>query len=81
MDLDHLARSIGDFSFQVPGAVAQLKRALIAERLKAGLGAVRTSGYMGGNPALRAGDPAAVRKLRASRDAKHLDGVLAQLDA
>lgn len=56
----------GMFSLQVLGAVAQLERALIAERTKAGL---------------RAGDPAAIRKLRASRNAKHLDGVLAQLDA
>src|SRR6202046_1598302 len=30
---------------------------------------------------LRAGDPNAIRKLRASRDAAHLEGVLAHLDA
>ncbi len=30
---------------------------------------------------MRAGDPDAIRKVRASRDAAHLDGVLARLDA
>jgi len=70
----------GMFSLQVLGAVAQLERALIAERTKAGLRAARARGRVGGNPGLRTGDPAAIRKLRANRDAKHLDGVLAQLD-
>jgi DNA invertase Pin-like site-specific DNA recombinase len=71
----------GMFSLQVLGAVAQLERALIAERTKAGLKAARARGRVGGNPGLRAGDPHAIRKLRASRDAAHLDGVLARLDA
>jgi DNA invertase Pin-like site-specific DNA recombinase len=71
----------GMFSLQVLGAVAQLERALISERTKAGLSAARVRGRVGGNPGLRTGDPAATRKMRASRDAKHLDGVLAQLDA
>jgi hypothetical protein len=69
------------FSLQVLGAVAQLERALIAERTKAGLQAARKRGRIGGNPGLRAGDPGAIRKVRASRDAAHLDGILAQLDA
>jgi DNA invertase Pin-like site-specific DNA recombinase len=71
----------GMFSLQVLGAVAQLERALISERTKAGLSAARVRGRVGGNPGLRTGDPAAMRKMRAGRDAKHLDGVLAQLDA
>ena len=71
----------GMFSLQVLGAVAQLERALIAERTKSGLNAARARGRVGGNPGLRAHDPAAIRKLRASRDAAYLDGVLAQLDA
>ena len=70
----------GMFSLQVLGAVAQLERALIAERTKAGLRAARSRGRVGGNPGLRAGDPDAIRKVRASRDAAHLDSVLAQLD-
>ena len=71
----------GMFSLQVLGAVAQLERALIAERTKSGLTAARARGRIGGNPGLRAGDPNAIRKLRASRDAAHLEGVLAQLDS
>ena len=45
----------GMFSLQVLGAVAQLERALIAERTKAGLQAARRRGRIGGNPGLRAG--------------------------
>ncbi|HET6196049.1 MAG TPA: recombinase family protein [Acetobacteraceae bacterium] len=71
----------GMFSLQVLGAVAQLERALIAERTKAGLAAARARGRIGGNPGLRARDPEAIRKVRASRDAAHLQAVLAQLDS
>src|SRR5580692_5499705 len=71
----------GMFSLQVLGAVAQLERALIAERTRAGLNAARSRGRIGGNPGLRARDPRAIRKVRASRDKAHLDDVLAQLDA
>lgn len=70
----------GMFSLQVLGAVAQLERALIAERTKAGLSAAKARGRIGGNPGLRTGDPEAIRKLRASRDATYLNNVLAQLD-
>ena len=70
----------GMFSLQVLGAVAQLERALIAERTKAGLNAARARGRVGGNPGLRTGDPAAIRKVRASRDAAHLEGILQRLD-
>src|SRR5208283_134895 len=70
----------GMFSLQVLGAVAQLERALIAERTKAGLRAARKRGRVGGNPGLRAGDPAAIRKIQARRDATWLDRVLAPLD-
>ena len=70
----------GMFSLQVLGAVAQLERALIAERTKAGLRAACSRGRVGGNPGLRTRDPAAIRKLRAARDAAHLNGVLAGLD-
>ena len=70
----------GMFSLQVLGAVAQLERALIAERTKAGLNAARSRGRIGGNPGLRAGDADAIRKVRAGRAAAHLDGVLEQLE-
>src|SRR3954467_10141141 len=69
------------FSLQVLGAVAQLERALIAERTKAGLQAARQRDRIGGNPGLRAGDPAAIRKVLARRDATWLEHVLAQLDS
>ena len=59
------------FSLQVLGAVAQLERALIAERTKAGLRAARSRGRVGGNPGLRAGDSDAIRKVRASRDGEN----------
>ena len=71
----------GMFSLQVLGAVAQLKRALIAERTKAGLSAARKGGRVGRNPGCEPGDPDAIRKLRASRSAGHLAGVPAGLDA
>jgi len=58
----------GMFSLQVLGAVAQLERALISERTKAGLSAARSRGRVGGNPGLRAGDPEAIRKARARPD-------------
>ena len=70
----------GMFSLQVLGAVAQLERALIAERTKAGLRSARSRGRIGGNPGLRARDPAAIRKVRAARDAAHLGSLLAHLD-
>jgi DNA invertase Pin-like site-specific DNA recombinase len=44
----------GMFSLQVLGAVAQLERALIAERTKARLRAAHLRGRIGGNPGLRA---------------------------
>jgi DNA invertase Pin-like site-specific DNA recombinase len=71
----------GMFSLQVLGAVAQLERALIAERTKAGLRAARARGRIGGNPGLRARDPEAIRKVQASRDATYLRGVLDGLDS
>ena len=71
----------GMFSLQVLGAVAQLERALIAERTKAGLRAARARGRVGGNPGLRAGDPVVIRRVRASRNASHLRQVIAGLDA
>ncbi|MGH7043957.1 MAG: recombinase family protein, partial [Acetobacteraceae bacterium] len=38
-------------------------------------------GRIGGNPGLRAHDPDAIRKVRASRDAAHLGDLLTQLDS
>lgn len=62
----------GTFSLQVMGAVAELERALIRERTKAGLRSARAQGRIGGNPALRRGDRDALRALRAARDESYV---------
>ena len=62
----------GMFMLQVLGAVAQLERALIAERTVAGLVFARSEGRIGGNPGLRAGDVAAIAKVHASKNANYL---------
>ena len=57
----------GKFTLQVLGAAAEFERALIRERTKAGLASARTKGRIGGNPGLRAKDPAALRKILLAR--------------
>jgi DNA invertase Pin-like site-specific DNA recombinase len=57
----------GKFTLQVLGAAAEFERALIRERTKAGLASARSKGRVGGNPGLRAKDPAALRKVRLAR--------------
>jgi hypothetical protein len=47
---------------------------------RAGLARAKAAGRIGGNPGLRAGDPEAIRKVRAARDAAHWNSVLASLD-
>lgn len=71
----------GMFSLQVLGAVAQLERALISERTKAGVAAAKARGRLPGNPGLRKGDPAAIRKTAAARDKVFTDEVVAGMDA
>ena len=61
---EHASR--GMFTLQVRGAVAQLERALIAKRTKAGLKSARSHSPIGGNPGLRNGDPDAIRKMEAA---------------
>ena len=70
----------GIFTLQVLGAAAELERALIRERTKAGLKAAKARGRVGGNPGLRAGDPAAVRKIAAARATTYLADLLPGLD-
>ncbi len=70
----------GMFSLQVLGAVAQLERALISERTKAGIKAARARGKLPGNPGLRAGDPAARKRIAAARDRSFTTGVVASMD-
>ncbi|RKF12355.1 recombinase family protein [Roseovarius spongiae] len=66
----------GKFTLQVLGAAAEFERALIRERTKAGLASARTKGRVGGNPGLRAKDPAALRKVRLARQ----DGYMERLN-
>ena len=70
----------GMFSLQVLGAVAQLERALISERTKAGIKAARLRGKLPGNPGLRAKDPAAIRKTAAARDRVFTTDTIASMD-
>lgn len=66
----------GKFTLQVLGAAAELERALIRERTKAGLAEARRHGRIGGNPGLRAGDARARAKIAAARKAAYLDGLI-----
>jgi len=63
----------GKFTLQVLGAAAEFERALIRERTKAGLASARSQGRIGGNPGLRAGDPAALRKIRLARADSYME--------
>ena len=70
----------GMFSLQVLGAVAQLERALISERTKAGIAAAKARGRQPGNPGLRARNPAAIRKASEARNRTYTEDVLANMD-
>lgn len=63
----------GMFSLQVLGAVAQLERALIAERTKAGMKAAKARGKLPGNPGLRERRPEAIRAVSEARQRVYLD--------
>lgn len=65
----------GKFTLQVLGAAAEFERALIRERTKTGLASAKSQGRIGGNPGLRSGDPAALRKLRIARADSYLDAL------
>ncbi|WP_102227061.1 recombinase family protein [Acidimangrovimonas sediminis] len=58
----------GKFTLQILGATAEFERALIRERTVAGLRTARAAGRVGGNPGVRDGDPAALRKVARARD-------------
>jgi len=70
----------GMFSLQVLGAVAQLERALISERTKAGIKAAHARGKLSGNPGLRARDPAAIAKAAQARNLVFTGDVIASMD-
>lgn len=62
----------GMFSLQVLGAVAQLERALISERTKAGINAAKARGKLPGNPGFRELRPDALAKASRARERSHL---------
>jgi DNA invertase Pin-like site-specific DNA recombinase len=62
----------GTLILQILGAVAEFERALIRERTLAGLAVARAKGRVGGNPKMRARDPAALARLAAARRAAAL---------
>jgi DNA invertase Pin-like site-specific DNA recombinase len=67
----------GMFSLQVLGAVAQLERALIAERTKAGMKAATARGRLPGNPGLRERRPEAIRAASEARQKVYVDDLIA----
>jgi DNA invertase Pin-like site-specific DNA recombinase len=67
----------GMFSLQVLGAVAQLERALIAERTKAGMRAAKARGRLPGNPGLRERRPEALEAAAAARRRVYLADLIA----
>lgn len=69
----------GMFSLQVLGAVAQLERALISERTKAGIKAAKARGKLPGNPGIRERRPEALAKMTAAQKAAY--GVRIQANA
>ncbi|MBB3572031.1 recombinase family protein [Rhizobium sp. BK491] len=66
----------GMFSLQVLGAVAQLERALIAERTKAGIKAAKARGKLPGNPGLRERRPEAIKAVSQAREKLYLDQLI-----
>jgi len=67
----------GMFSLQVLGAVAQLERALISERTKAGIKAAKAKGRLPGNPGLREKRPETLAKMTAVQKAAYGDRIQA----
>lgn len=67
----------GMFSLQVLGAVAQLERALIAERTKAGMKAAKARGKLPGNPGLRERRPEAIQAASAARQRVYVGDLIA----
>ncbi|ATN37688.1 DNA invertase (plasmid) [Rhizobium sp. ACO-34A] len=67
----------GMFSLQVLGAVAQLERALISERTKAGISAAKAKGKKLGNPGIRERRPDVLAKMTAAQKAAYGDRVQA----
>ena len=61
----------GKFALQVLGAAAQLERALISERTKAGIKAAKAKGRLPGNPGIRERRPDALAKMTVAQKAAY----------
>jgi DNA invertase Pin-like site-specific DNA recombinase len=70
----------GLLMLQIIGAIAQFERALIRERTRSGMQAAAARGRIAGNPGVRAGDPAARRKIAEGRRAGYLQTLIAGAD-
>ena len=57
----------GELVFQIFGAIAQFERALISERVKAGIAEARRNGKHLGRPAIKKLSAAEIRNVRAAR--------------
>jgi DNA invertase Pin-like site-specific DNA recombinase len=57
----------GELVFQIFGAIAQFERALISERVRAGIAEARRSGRQMGRPAIKKLSEAEIAKIRAAR--------------
>jgi DNA invertase Pin-like site-specific DNA recombinase len=75
------ATPAGQLTGHVLASVAEFERSLIVQRTKEGLAAQRAHGRVGGNPGLRARDPAAIAKAAAGRREAYRDRVEASLPA
>ncbi|MGO4574112.1 recombinase family protein [Microvirga sp. 2TAF3] len=70
----------GMFSLQVLGAVAQLERALVSERTKAGLEAAKARGKQLGNPGVRERRPEALRRISLAREKTYVDQLISSAE-
>ncbi len=66
----------GKFTLQILGATAEFERSLIRERTMAGLASARAQGRTGGNPALKARDPDAIKALSAARQDQYMRSLI-----
>jgi DNA invertase Pin-like site-specific DNA recombinase len=66
----------GMFSLKVLRAVAQLERALIAERTRAGIKAAKARGKLPGNPGLRERRPEAIEAVSKAREKLYLNELI-----
>jgi len=61
----------GKFSLQVLGAAAEFERALLRERVTAGLASAKEQGRIGGNPGVRMQDPDTLQALKQARENRY----------